>query len=193
VRALRSAAAILGGIAAVAYPIAVFVGLTHFGARAVSAIVLALLVVGVGWRFRGADRATVAALVRMAIAMLALLGAGALTDDPRFVLALPVLVNGTLLIEFGATLRTGEVPMIERFARMKEPDLDKTQQRHCRQWTIAWCAFFVLNGAIALALALAAPLSWWAVYTGGIAYGLMGVMFAAEWFHRRIRFGPRPR
>ncbi|RMU57582.1 hypothetical protein ALP29_200795 [Pseudomonas syringae pv. avii] len=33
-------------------------------------------------------------------------------------------------------------------------------------------------------LTLWAPLSWWALYTGLISYGLMGLLFAAEWIAR---------
>jgi uncharacterized membrane protein len=74
--------------------------------------------------------------------------------------------------------------MIERFARMQEPDLDAEKLAHCRRWTGRWCLFFVVNGATAATLAIAAPLWWWTVYTGGIAYALMGLMFALEWMGR---------
>lgn len=188
-RALRIAAGVLNAVFVIAYPLAVFYGLTHFGARAVSLLVLGLLVPGLAWRFRKADRATFWSMVRLPIAILVLVLGGIATDDRRFVLALPVLINAVLLIEFAATLRAGATPMIERFARMQEPDLDAAKQRHCRRWTAAWCAFFLANGSAAAVLALAAPLWWWTVYTGAIAYALMGAMFAAEWIQRRIRFG----
>ena len=93
-----------------------------------------------------------------------------------------------LLVEFGSTLRAGATPMNERFARMQEPELDAAKQRHCRQWTWAWCTFFVLNGGTAAALAILAPMWWWTVYTGGVAYALMGLMFTAEYLMRRARF-----
>lgn len=191
-KALRIAGAVVGAILAIAYPIAIFVGLTRLGARAVSLWVLALLIPSLAWRFRNADRATRASVVRLPLAMLVLVGAGALTDDPRFVLALPVLINGVLLVEFGASLRAGSTPMIERFARMQEPDLDAPKQRHCRRWTVIWCVFFALNGLLAGVLALAAPLFLWTLYTGAIAYAVMGALFAAEWIERRLRFGALP-
>ena len=86
--------------------------------------------------------------MRFCFILLLVLG-GIATDDQRFVLALPVLINAVLLIEFGATLRAGSMPMIERLARMQETSLDEAQQRHCRHWTGAWCAFFLLNGGTA--------------------------------------------
>jgi uncharacterized membrane protein len=53
---------------------------------------------------------------------------------------------------------------------------------------VRWCVFFVLNGGVALALALLADVRSWATYTGGIAYALMGGMFTAEFLERRYRF-----
>ena len=79
--------------------------------------------------------------------------------------------------------------MIERFARTIDPGLPARKVDHCRQATIAWCVFFGLNGTACLALALLAPLSLWALYTGGIAYALIGAMMAGEYGVRRVRFG----
>lgn len=192
-KALQIAGTVLNATLVIAYPIAVFWGLTHMPARWVSLIILAVMVPGVALRFRKADRATFWSMVRLPIAILLLVVGGIVTDDRRFVLALPVLINTVLLLEFVVTLRGGEVPMVERFARMQEPELDATKQRHCRHWTIAWCVFFLGNAVTATVLAIAAPLWWWTVYTGAISYALMGLMFAVEWTQRRWRFGaPKP-
>ena len=41
---------------------------------------------------------------------------------------------------------------------------------------------------VAAGLALWAPLAWWTLYNGLIAYLLMGLLFAAEWLVRqRVR------
>lgn len=182
--ALKVAGIVVNAVLVIAYPVAVFYGLTHFGARAVSVMVLGLMVPGLAWRFRRADRATFWSVVRVPIAMLLLILGGIATDDRRFLLALPVMINAVLLVEFGSTLRAGATPMIERFARMQEPELDARKLRHCRQWTWRWSAFFLLNGGTAAALAAFAPVWWWTVYTGAVAYALMGLMFAAEYATR---------
>lgn len=186
---LKVAGIVVNAILVIAYPLAIFWGLTHFSGRSVSLFVLALMVPALAWRFRNAERATLASVIRLPVAILTLLTLGAVLDDARFVLALPVLINAVLLLEFASTLRNGATPMIERFARMQEPDLSVEKQRHCRGWTVAWCGFFLANGATAAVLALTAPIWWWTVYTGGLAYALMGLMFAAERVQRRIRFG----
>jgi hypothetical protein len=87
----------------------------------------------------------------------------------------PVAVNAVLLATFALSLTRGQ-PMAERFARMTSPTLDARQIRYCRSVTIAWCVFFGLNGATAAVLAVFAPLSWWAAFTGVVSYVLVGLM-----------------
>lgn len=182
---------VLHGVLAVAYPVAVWWSLSHFSPRVVGLLLLAVLVPLLALRLRGADREQRWGVLRVPLAIMALLLLGVAFDDEGFMLAMPVLVNLVLLVSFGVSLR-GERPMIERFARMVDPELDEPRRAHCRQATWAWTIFFALNGAAAAVLAAAAPLSWWAAYNGGIAYGLMGLMFAGEWIVRRVRFGGRP-
>ena len=142
-------------------------------------------------RLRGRSRATLAPLALPPLVAVAALVMAAVLDARGWVLAVPVAINALLLLAFGFTLRRGSVPMIERFARLQTEALNPAQQAWCRTWTGIWCAFFLSNGAIALALALAAPLAWWALYNGLIAYGLMGLLFSGEWLLRRRRFGTR--
>lgn len=179
---------IVNAVLVVVYPIAIWLGLTYLGTRSVSVMVLGLLVPTLAIRLRKADRATFWSIVRVPIAILALVVLGAITEDPRFVLAMPVVINVVLLATFGETLRAGQIPMIERFARLGEPDLSVEKQAHCRAWTVRWCLFFVANASIALALGLLASPFVWAAYTGGIAYALMGAMFAIEYVTRKAKF-----
>jgi uncharacterized membrane protein len=53
--------------------------------------------------------------------------------------------------------------------------------------TQAWCVFFVVNGALAFGTALFAPEAVWSLYTGVVAYVLMGLMFGGEYL-LRMRF-----
>lgn len=177
------------------YPVAVWVGLSYLGTRAVGLLVVAFVVPMLALRLWRADRASFWAILRIPLAILALVTLGVVLDDPRYVLAMPVLVNVVLLVMFGGSLAGGAMPMIERFARMQDPALTPPKVAHCRQFTWIWSAFFVLNGATAGLLAVLAPLSVWATYTGLVAYGLMGLLFSAEYVVRRIRFreyGPWP-
>ncbi|MDX2089601.1 MAG: hypothetical protein SFX73_17230 [Kofleriaceae bacterium] len=181
---LRVAGVVFNVALAISYPVAIYWGLTHLGTRAVSVMVLALLVPGLILRFRRVERALLWSVLRVPIAILILMVAAMTTEDARFVLALPVAINAVLFAEFFGSLSAGQTPMIERFARMQVKELPATGVIHCRRWTRYWSAFFVGNGLVALALALWAPLDWWTLYTGAIAYGLMGCLFAVEWLNR---------
>jgi uncharacterized membrane protein len=183
---------IVNAILAVTYPVIVWIGLSHLGTRAVSVLVLALLVPMLAIRLRKADRATFWSIVRVPIAILVLVVLGAVTQDARFVLAMPVVINLVLLLTFGETLREGQTPMIERFARLVEPALSDEKTAHCRRWTMRWCVFFALNASAALMLGLFATPFVWAAYNGGIAYALIGVMFAIEYVSRKARFRDDP-
>lgn len=96
----------------------------------------------------------------------------------------PVLVNASLLLLFGLSLRFGP-PLIERMARLREPELPPQALRYTRRVTQVWCGFFVLNGSLALVTALWASERVWAMYNGVIAYLLIGGLFAGEWLLRQ--------
>jgi uncharacterized membrane protein len=92
----------------------------------------------------------------------------------------PVFVNAALLSAFIYSLI---VPpsMIERFARLREPDLPAAAIDYTRRVTQIWCVFFAINGAIAVITALWASAAIWTLYNGFIAYLLMGILLAGEY------------
>lgn len=96
----------------------------------------------------------------------------------------PVLVNAVMLGVFAYSL-ISPPSLIERFARLKEPDLPPAGVRYTRQVTQVWCAFFLVNGSIALATALWASPAVWSLYNGLISYLLMGVLFGGEYLVRQ--------
>ena len=93
----------------------------------------------------------------------------------------PVLVNAVLLGVFAHSL-IFPPSMIERFARMSEPDLPAQAIGYTRRVTQVWCVFFAINGAIALVTALWAAPAIWTLYNGLVAYLMMGLLFG-----RRVR------
>jgi uncharacterized membrane protein len=98
----------------------------------------------------------------------------------------PVLVNGVLLAVFGYSL-VHPPSMIERLARMRDPQLPPAAVQYTRRVTQVWCAFFVFNGSVALGTALWASEAVWSLYTSVISYVLMGILFGVE-FLFRLRF-----
>lgn len=95
----------------------------------------------------------------------------------------PVFVNAALLSAFIYSLI---VPpsMVERFARLREPELPVAAMYYTRRVTQIWCVFFAINGTIALITALWASAALWTLYNGFVAYLLMGLLFTGEYLVR---------
>ncbi|MBB3227266.1 putative membrane protein/3-hydroxymyristoyl/3-hydroxydecanoyl-(acyl carrier protein) dehydratase [Luteibacter sp. Sphag1AF] len=96
----------------------------------------------------------------------------------------PSLICALLLCAFGLSLRYGP-PMIERIARVTEPDLPPAAVRYTRKVTWVWAGFFAFNAITSGVLAVYSPLNLWTLYNGIIAYSIMGVLFAGEWLLRQ--------
>jgi len=187
---MTALARVLAGILGVAYPLLVYYGLVHWSPRQVALLVLAALGLLAALRWRGLDRRRVGAALGPVVPAVVLAVVTAATGDPRALLAAPVLVSLALLVTFGMSLRPGRMPMVERFARLQEGDrLPAHAVPYCRRVTQVWAVFFAGNAVVAGVLAIAASHAWWALYTGGIAYVLIGIIFAIELLVRRIRIG----
>ena len=178
----------MAGVLFVAYPIVVWKGLQAGSPRTIALVLLAILAPAAFLRMRASSREKVQGVAFLPLLSVACLTLASVLDHAGFILVVPVLINALMLVSFGATLRSGSMPMIERFARLQEEHLSDAQREWCLLWTRIWCAFFALNGTTALVLAVFAPLDWWAFYNGLLAYGLIGTLLASEWILRRRRF-----
>lgn len=113
-----------------------------------------------------------------------------LTNSELLLRLYPSLVNLGLLIAFGATLVRGP-SMIEKFARLGNPNLPPGAVRHTLRVTQVWCAFFALNGVFSAYTALYWSRANWSLYNGAIAYLLVGVLLVAEVAWRYLVVLPR--
>ncbi|MDY7563010.1 hypothetical protein QN382_06080 [Pseudomonas sp. 10B1] len=168
-------------LAGMLYPFAVYFGLGHIAPWQFA------LLLGCLWLLRGLTGERKPGSLWMAgvaIGFCLLLG---WADSPALLSWYPVLSSAFMLTLFGASL-IYEPPIVERLARLSDPQLSDVAVRYTRTVTKVWCLFFLGNGLIASALTLWAPLSWWTLYNGLISYGLMGLLFAGEWLVRqRVR------
>jgi len=180
--------AVLAGAAFVLYPVAIYFSLTHLSPRASALMLLGIGLPALALRLRAVDREALRSLAILPWVTAALLGFAALLDSRGLTLLVPTVINAVLLAAFGITL-VRPPPMIERFARLQVADLDEDELRWCRAWTWGWALFFVINGGIALLLAIAGPLVWWALYSGLLSYIAMGCLFGVEYTVRKYRFG----
>lgn len=184
---------ILRSLAAVvlcAYPALVYFGMSSSSPRQVSLVLLLAMSPMLIMRLRNSATQAVRSLAIVPVTTISILSLAAILDHPDFIRATPVAANVVLLLAFGCTLRSrGKVmPMIERFARLQEPNLNTDEQAWCRLWTWIWCLFFVANGTSAMIFAAWGTLKWWALYNGLICYVLIGMLVAIEWFLRHRRF-----
>lgn len=129
----------------------------------------------------------VSSAARWSVAGALLLAAFAVWQNALLPLKLyPVLVNAAFLAAFAYSLASPP-SMVERLARLTEPDLPPQAVAYTRVVTQVWCVFFVINGSIALGTALWASPAVWSLYTGVISYVLMGALFGGEYLVR-LRF-----
>jgi uncharacterized membrane protein len=175
------------GLLSLAYPFVVFVGLWAFDPRGVALVLAAILTVRLLFSLRRARRPDLVSLGLLAGLMAIVLGLAAVFNEQRFLLFVPVLVNAALLLSFARTLAS-EVSMVETFARLQGHTLSPEKRRYCRHVTQAWCLFFVANGSVIAYLALTVRVVAWTVYTGLIAYMLVGLGFVVEHVYRAWRF-----
>nr|WP_318383442.1 hypothetical protein [uncultured Enterobacter sp.] len=109
--------------------------------------------------------------------------ASALLKTHQLLLFYPVAVNLVMLSVFAGSLWT-RMPLVERLARLREPELPERAVRYTRRVTQIWCGFFIFNGTIALFTAIKGDMQWWTAWNGMIAYLLMGALMAGEWLVR---------
>lgn len=159
------------------YPLLVYFGIGRFEPKWLALMLCALALL----------RAVVARerfWLGAAFGALLLAGASILSNQLFPLKLYPVLVNAVLFIAFFSSLLRPP-SMIERLARLREPELPPQAVAYTRRVTQVWCLFFALNGMAALATVQWGSDAVWALYNGLIAYVLMAMLFAAEWLVRR--------
>jgi uncharacterized membrane protein len=166
-----------------AYPLAVYFGLSRWGLGGVAGLlgVLFALRLAAGGSAKFKQLKIVAWISGAAGLLLVLLSI--LFKQAGWLLYYPVVVNVLMLALFGSSLFLGQT-MIERFARLREPNLPESGIRYTRTVTQIWCIFFIINGSIAL-ITCFGSLEAWTLYNGLISYVLMGSLFLGEFLVRR--------
>jgi uncharacterized membrane protein len=184
--AWRVAIGILQTVFLIAYPFIVYFAYRRFETRAAGGVLLGLVALSFALQIRGPSK-DLWELLREHLGLLLLIGAAIVTGQ-RFVLQLlPMAVSLFLLGSFAWSLFSGP-PIVERFARLADPDLPDFCVPYCRKVTIAWCVFLAANALCAGWLAFAGSFEAWALYTGLVAYLLLGAGFVGEFVVRKLWF-----
>ena len=163
-----------------AYPVVVYLALGHVSPRWI-ALLLVGLALARAWVTRESFWLAAAALATV------LAGASFLGDFWGPLKLYPALVNLVMLGLFATSLWRGP-SVVERLARLREPDFPPAAVVYTRRVTQVWCGFFVVNGLIAAATALWASTATWTLYNGLLSYVVMGALMGGEWLVRqRVR------
>jgi len=179
-RLAATAVSVAAVVVLAVYPLLVYVGIGRFGARGVAALLAAACLLRlVVLRRRGQGVLSAGHLVLLCGGGILLAAASFMLGSETAVRYYPVLVNGVLLVISAASLASPPT-VIERIARLRDPDLPLAAVVYTRRVTIAWTVFFAINGGIALYTAALAPLTTWALYNGLIAYVLVAAMLCGE-------------
>ncbi|MCQ9052170.1 hypothetical protein [Vibrio diabolicus] len=174
----------LSAIVLFAYPFAVYFGIDKFGLNLVGGLLIAALLL----RVFIANKTPLKEFNFLALATgavgIVLITLGMVFKQHGWLHFYPVVVNVCMLCVFGLSLKQPQ-SIIERLARLQEPDLPASGVAYTRKVTMVWCAFFTLNAAVALYTCFL-PVKIWTLYNGLISYLLAGGLFAGEWIVRQF-------
>lgn len=105
----------------------------------------------------------------------------------------PVAISLGLLLLFGRSLQPGSVPLITRYARYIDGDLDEKLLRYTRRVTRVWTVFFLLMLIETVALAIWASVETWSLFTNVLNYVAIVVLLFIEVVYRYRAYPDAPR
>lgn len=165
-------------VLSIAYPFIIYWGLQRYQASNLLPLLLVLL----GLRWLAVGRASERIVLIGILAAVILI---ALTWGHQLGLKFyPAMVNLGFLVLFAGSLVSPPC-IIERVARIKNPDLAPEGVAYTLKVTWMWSGFFLINGTLAAITALWTSNEVWILYNGFIAYLLIGALAGGEWLVRR--------
>ena len=108
----------------------------------------------------------------------------ALINESSWLLAYPVFVSLMFFIVFTYSLAHPPT-IVERLARLEDPNLPSKGVAYTRKVTQVWCGFFLVNITLSLVTIWNGDPWLWSLYNGCVAYVLMGLLMAGEMAVRR--------
>lgn len=94
----------------------------------------------------------------------------------------PVIVNFFLFCLFFGSIFAKET-IIQKFARLMEPDIKPKALEYTRNLTYVWAVFIFLNFLVSVATLFMSE-KVWAFYNGFLSYILVGAFFIIEYIVR---------
>lgn len=165
----------------IVYPLIAVVMLRH-----VSAIWLVVVLIGaLGLRLWLGGKSAPLSMIIASIGAIVGISVTAIFDQNLSVRLYPVFMSGAMLVAFTVSLFHPPT-IIERFARMAEPDLPDHAVKYTYKVTIVWCIFIAANLIVSMWTVLYASMQVWAIYNGLVSYILMAALFLGELIYRKF-------
>ncbi len=181
---MRQLLTALSAIVLFAYPFAIYFGIDRFGLNLVGGLLVAALLL----RLFAANKTPLREFKFLALITgvvgIALVTLGVVFKQHGWLQFYPFVVNLCMLAVFSTSLKQPQT-IIERLARIQEPELPQSGVIYTRKVTVIWCGFFILNAAAALYTCFQ-PIEIWTLYNGLVSYILAGILFSGEWIVRQF-------
>lgn len=184
---------VISNVLIVLYPFIVCGALVYGGVRWLAWVlilifILRLLAIGGSLRTQIVTRAQASGMLwigcGLAVFGLGLSCASVLLKNNNLLLYYPVCVSVMLLVLFGSSLWS-KMPLVERLARMQDPNLPAHAIAYTRKVTQVWCLFFVFNAVVSLITCWVGDICLWTLYNGFASYLLLGLLMIGEFFIRK--------
>lgn len=176
---------IIGAIT-ICYPFLVWYSLEYFQPRSVALILAVLFLLRLLLLVRRNPRSVPAGRTWLSVLPVCVLFLllTALLNETRWLLLYPAFISLLFFAVFALSLIYPPT-VVERLARLEDPDLPAKGVAYTRKVTQVWSVFFVANAAISLATVWYGEHWLWSLYNGGVFYVLMGTLMAVEMLIRR--------
>ena len=173
---------LLSALLLIGYPGLMYFGFELFEPKYLTVIVFAAVLLG---RFAGATTPVQTFGGALLIVPVCLYLIVSVISNEEWVVRLyPAVVSFSMAALFISSLFS-PMPVIERIARLSEPDFPPEGVRYTRVLTWVWVVFLLTNAMIATWTALWATRETWALYNGVISYICIGMLMVFEYPVRR--------
>ena len=166
------------------YPIAIYFGLQQFEPKYLALSLAALVVLRASITKSPIIKAVKGLWAIILVAGLSVAAFSFFSNSDLGLKLYPVLISLGFLVVFAYSLSQPPT-IIERLARLQEPNLPPAGVAYTRKVTQVWCVFFVFNILVALYTVIFSSTEVWTLYNGLISYLLMGTLFLGEMLYRK--------
>lgn len=169
-------------VATISYPFLVWLSLDYLQPRYLALALAGLFLLRFLYRHPSLPKSGVWSLMLAACPLFLLVTA--LVNETSWLLAYPVFVSLVFFTVFASSLFYPPT-IVERLARLEDPNLPPKGVIYTRKVTQVWCVFFLVNASLSLLTIWHGDPWLWSLYNGGIFYVLMALLMAAEMAVRR--------